>query len=355
MKKIPLFSFFFTLTFFFIPLSPLHAEDTTIPGNSREKDSPADSGLMRTKYITEFNEQYLVRIYINKPLLNLVIQYHPEKGEEDNSKQIKYSPNVFSNGGVSIDYRGIGLSLGRTLKNSEKDRDVYGKTEYRDFQFYYYAGSFGIDLYSQDYTGFYLTDSEDFGYTQGDPETVRSDLRIRTFGLNLYYIFDDTFSFRAAVNQSERQRVSRGSLLAMFSLTRFQVESDYSLIPANQEIYYREYSGFREGHFTSLSLSPGYAYTFVFKVKYYLTLGAFLGGGIMKKEYTTDSGEIKTWAMSGKGNLRIGAGRNSERLFFGLMLTGDYTATRRWWGKDQENTNVRAEVIEGELFFGWRF
>jgi hypothetical protein len=168
-------------------------------------------------------------------LLNLVIQYHPEKGGEDNSTPIKYSPNVFSNTGVSIYYQGTGISLGRTLKKSEKDKEIYGKTEYRDFQFYYYTSSFGFDLYSQDYSGFYLEDPESFGYTKGAPETIRSDLKIRTFGLNLYSIFDNAFSFRAAVNQSERQKDSHGSLLAMFSITRFQVESDYSLIPPDQE------------------------------------------------------------------------------------------------------------------------
>jgi hypothetical protein len=355
MNKTSPFTALFTLAFIFILFLSLYGEETTVSAEGTEQGSAIDSDTGRKKFITEFNENYLIRIFINKPLLNLFIKYHPEEGEEDNSKPVKYSPNVFSNGGISFDYKGIGISLGRTLKNSEKEKETYGKTEYRDFQFYYYAGSFGVDLYSQDYSGFYLKDPGNFGYTRGDPETIRSDLKIRTFGLNIYYIFDDAFSFRAAVSQSERQKDSHGSLLAMFSITRFQFESDYSLIPASQEVYYQEFSGLRKGRFTSMSLSPGYAYTFVFNVKYYLTLGAFLGGGIMKKEYTTGSGEIKTWAMSGKGNLRTGAGCNSERYFYGLILAGDYTATRRWWGKNQENTNVRAEVITLELFSGWRF
>jgi hypothetical protein len=355
MNKDSLFAIFFISGLFLNIFIPLHANDSINPADGTDQDSAIGANAERKESITEFNENFLIRIFINKPLLNLVIKYHPEKDEEDNSKTIKYSPNVFSNGGISVDYKGTGISLGRTLKNSEKDKETYGKTEYRDFQFYYYDSSFGVDLFSQDYSGFYLKDPGNFGYTRGDPETIRSDLKIRTFGLNIYYIFDDAFSFRAAVNQSERQKNSHGSLLAMFSITRFQFESDYSLIPANQEVYYREYSGLREGHFTSISLSPGYAYTFVTGVKYYLTLGVFLGGGIMKKEYTTASGEIKNWAMSGKGNLRIGAGCNSKRFFYGLMIAGDYTATRRWWGKNQESTNVRAEVINLDLFLGWRF
>jgi len=328
---------------FKILISPLAAE-TSDPGSNTDSDN-----------FKKYSKLLTIRTGISRPILALAIRPVEKDLSKSEGKIIRYSPNTMENLNVALSWNGLGISLGRELRFTEADTDRFGKTEYKNYQLYYHSRNFGIDLFWQEYSGFYLLLPQRFGYEPGEPETRRSDLSIRTVGMNAFYSFSDNFSFSAAFDQSERQIKSGGSVMLMLSMTRFSADSSYSLIPPSQEIYFGKEAGYRGGDYSSAGISPGYGYTLIFCDNWFITAAAFLGGGWMHKDYLTNEGIVKKNEPFGRFNARASIGHNSDDYFFGILGIYDTTSADRWWRRDEDKIVVRADVIFLEFYAGMRF
>ncbi len=325
----------------------------SVPAGALADDAPATAS---DESVQSYENTLTVRGYVRRPFLELTLRHYVPRGEENNSKIIRYAPNTLANWGGGFSWKGFGLSLGFNAPRSAKDENLYGKTEYRDFQLYYYGRRFGFDAHYQNYKGFYLLNSRAHGYDAGDPDTLRPDLAMRSAGFNVFYSFFDSFSFSAAFDQLERQVNSAWSPLVMVSGNRFMVRADRSLIPPAQEAFYGEFAGYRGGDYTGAAVSPGIAYTWIYREHFFLTAAGFMGAGWMKKEYTTALGDISDNEGFGKANLRLSLGYNQDSIFAGFLGTWDITASERTFGRrlDRELTEVIAVVINVELYAGVR-
>jgi len=321
----------------------------------------ADTGTVEEnkKSIENFDNRLTIRPYFQASLLKLNVKRYEkvptnitEQEEERYTDTITYEPNSLVNGGMRISYLGFGFSFTRTLDQSARDKEVYGETEYSDYQIYYYGRKFGVEVFYQKYEGFYLDDSDTFSLKKGDPETIRSDLSVATGGFNIFYVFSDNFSFKAAFSQLERQNAFDWSFLLMLSGIRFTINSDYSLIPENQESLYGDDAGFTGGTFTAVGISPGIGITKPFSNYCYITAALFLGTGYMHKRYDVAIGERVKHESFIKANIKLGAGYNGTTWFFGFSFLADESSSETI--ESGKGVGVVALVIVWEIFAGVR-
>jgi len=329
----------FLFIMFIIFIHPLLAEETDTENSPFKK----------------YSDQLMIRITPSRPWTAIEIRPVEAGFTKSDGKIIRYSPNILASAGVSASWKGYGLSLGRDIKRSEVNSDTYGKTEYRSYQIYYNSTHYGFDFFWRDIRGFYLLLPQRFGYERGDPETRRSDLTAKTFGVNMFYAFSDDFSFSASFGQSERQLKSGGSFMTMLSYTQFSIDSDRSLIPPSQEKFYGEEAGYRGGNYRGVGILPGYGYTLVLYDHWFITGVGFFGGGWMNKKYNRDKGTIIKDEPFGRFNARVSLGKNADNLFFGASGVYDATSADRWWRRDLDKIVIRMDVIYIEFYAGMRF
>jgi len=294
--------------------------------------------------IQSFNHMVNVRAFLGVTTLavDFVTTYTPA------SARVSYQPNPGAGGyyGVGVSWEGVGISFVGDIPPGDSDRDTYGDSSYENVSMFLYGKQYGIDLYYQRYQGLYLSNPEDFGMREGDPETIRPDLALSSLGVNVYYVFSGDFSLIGAFNQTERQLESGGSLLFMVSVMRFTVESDGPLVPSAFDG--GEYAGFYGGRFYSVAASPGYAYTFVYE-GFYLTLGAFIGGGLIYQEMDVASGEKSGYNTMLRSSVKSALGYNGESYFAGVIVIYDIIS-----GGSGELT-AEQMIFNLELFAGARF
>jgi hypothetical protein len=296
-----------------------------------------------------------IRVLIGVSDLSFTIEHYDEDGGDiDYTKEIAYYPNRGVFYGIDLSLYDYGISV-KKEEGSTKDEELYGKSDYYNFVFYKYSSKYGIDLHYQKYKGFYIDNPVDFGYQRGDPETIRSDLKAISFGINYFYVFSDDFSLSAAFHQLAVQYRWDWSFMLMISMDYTSISSDYSLIPPQEEEYYGKYAGFSDGRFISLGVSPGIGVTIPLSKFYYFTSAFFFGGGYMNKRYETDTGEFRKNRSFTKANLKLSTGYNDIDIFFGMLFLVDLTSTQPIIAAGGSGIRFDTLVAYGEFFAGTRF
>ena len=190
-----------------------------------------------------------------------------------------------------------------------------------------FSNRFNSTIYLQNYRGFYLANTADMipGWQKGDPYYIRSDLRSRTAGLEISYIFNSRrFSYRAAILQNEWQKKSAGSLLVGGGLIYNAIIGDSSLVPSHTH-YNLFFDGMKFYRSNSFSFSPliGYAYTFVIK-RHIFIMGSINGSvsvGFTQLLLEESAEKVKSGGIFGlRSELILSAGYNSDRWYFGFSF-----------------------------------
>ncbi len=341
--------------------------------------------------IDDFSERFTIRPFLAVPLQALVIQPSSSNsralrsligGDSDagsaspvTRKSITYFPNFKLAGGLGLSYWVFGISAQMAFQGTAKPERRYGRTRFIDLQLHYYFRKLGVDVFYQDYRGYYLESPRRYNgwvylentpvymsYRRGDPGTLRSDLRIATIGFNVFYVFSDNYSLDAAFKQTERQNRRGGSFLLMLSGINYRVSASSSLLPLTQEWLYGVYHGFKGGNFASLGLAPGYSYTFLIGRGYFITPVVFIGAGLtadsLKMQRTPQEllagrdGEKSKLEAFLKTNLRLAVGYNGDSFFYGLAGVLDISASQGF-----NKTSISVGLYRGycETFAGYRF
>jgi len=300
--------------------------------------------------IVDYSDRLIIRPYLLVPMNFLVIN-HYDSDSGSKSDDITYLPNPTLCAGAGVSWWIFGVSF-HMATTPLRDTGDYGETVFLDLQFNYYFRKFGFDLFYQRYRGYSLNEADSYHMPQGEAGAVRSDLTITAIGGNFFYIFSDHFSYNAAFKGTERQTASGGSFILMASLINNNIDSDYSLIPPEQEPLYGNDAGFQSGNFTSIGISPGYARTFIFTDGFYVTPSICVGTGLMRKSYSRLSGDKTIYGSFIKFNFRFAAGYNGDRWFYGLALVVDGTSSMSSMG----GRGISASTYGGylETFAGYR-
>ncbi|MCW3463735.1 DUF4421 domain-containing protein [Chitinophaga nivalis] len=275
-----------------------------------------------TAYIEDHTEDITARLYSSRKYTSYNII------DRKQSRNIMYRPNTPLNLGVGFNYKSLGLNLGFNFPFVNRHNEKYGNTKYIDLQTHIYLRKLVIDFYGQYYKGYYISNpTEVFGkaYVAENPFPQRPDIRNHGLGLNVQYIFNDKrFSYRAANLQDEYQKKSAGSFMVGGEVFFLKVQGDSSLIPSNMvdTTFLREQHYYRTG-VSSIAANAGYAYTFVYKQHFFISLSASLGVGVNQTNLHMDDGRITRdggWQVS--STVRASMGYNSSRYFAGVHYVG---------------------------------
>lgn len=269
--------------------------------------------------IKTFRDSFIIRPFLLYPSLELIIS------DGSGGNKINYKPNTKMNIGADVSWKGWGVSYSTGIIPIQK-KSTYGETDYLDFQMYYYFNKLNIDVFYQNYKGFYLSDNNE------KKRGIRSDLEMMNAGINLMYAVSDDYSFRSSFTQTERQMTSGGSVVFMASLNFMNIDSGYSLITPEKESTYAGNAGYRGGSYRSFTLLGGYSYTRIFKDKWYLTLSALLGEGGMHQVNTVSSGEKSSDTFCSRYHHRFGGGYNDDSFFAGFLTVIDLHSTEPFMG-----------------------
>ena len=237
-----------------------------------------DKNKNDTIYIEEYDAEFLVQPFFSGKNVKVSI-----KDKEEEKDFIDYKPNLRQSVGIVAAYKGLRLTL--SLKLPEND-DTYGKTKYTFLQLHLRGRKYGLNLYCQNYKGFYLSNPNKFDtvYFAGGPFPARPDIHYTSIGFQTYYSFSKKFSIKAAFHQSERQLKNAGSFMIMLSNRFDHLSNNNSLIPKSHKSDYNDLANFKRGGFNTLLLQPGYGYSFIYE-RFYFTPVVFVGGGVQFQSY----------------------------------------------------------------------
>lgn len=148
-------------------------------------------------------------------------------------------------------------------------------------------------------------------------------LNLRTFGLDVYYFFNNKkFSYGAVHSFSKFQRKSAGSFMAGFSFDNQNINLDFNCLPENM-LQYLGHSGERifRFHYNDFCLSGGYSYNWVLNRHWVFNITAAPAIGVKHSLDLPMSGHTDTVSMNIKG--RGGLIYNVRNFFFAALAKFD--------------------------------
>jgi hypothetical protein len=235
-----------------------------------------------------------------------------------------YMPNVSNRLGAKFRYKGLGLGITFQLPSNEF---IYGKTKSIGLLL---NGQFGMANWGTDFfflrnRGHYIENAENVisGWKNGTPHPTRYDLRVTSLGINTYTVFSEYFSMKAAMHQTEKQMKSAGgiSLAGGFEYNHFR--GDSSVVPPSQFRFYEDIDSLSAASFLTVSLAPGFAYTYVYS-DVFLTGMVHLGAGaqIQARKMEGKDGPISPGAsLLGYINYRFIGGYNGDTFYGNVAIT----------------------------------
>ena len=265
-------------------------------------------------YITDLTQQLTVRLYGSEKFTSYRLR------DRQAGEQVFYRPNSPFNLGFGFNYKFIGLNIGINFPFINV-YNLYGRTRFLDLQSHLYLRKIVVDFYGQYYKGYYLVNTSALRDNYPGMVYRRPDIGTLNAGLSVQYIFNDRrFSFRAAYLQNEYQKKSAGSVMAGGDIHTVFIRGDSAVVPGS--VRYDSFfngSRFDRSNIYCATVNGGYAYTFVVKKHYFLTLSGDAGLGV---NYTVLEGGATGRETGLQGQLnttwRVAAGYNSDTYFAGV-------------------------------------
>lgn len=236
---------------------------------------------------------------------------------------VSYEPNTPFLAGLGLGYGNFGISVDWKMPGIDKDHSRYGTTRAQDLQGYYYADRIGVDLFYQNYSGFYADYPN--GKSDNSLADIRSDLRVTNLGANVYFSLLDSFSLKPAFRQAGWQDGFRFGLLLGASLNAFTVSSGATIIPATLESRYPQYAGYRGGKYLNLAVMPGIGLSYADRGAFFMTVVLMVGGGVTDATIEVNAGKSSAITGNFKGNAKVNLGARTESLVVGIAMIADFT------------------------------
>ncbi len=270
----------------------------------------ADS--LRGRYVQRFPDKFFLWPVIKQRSLFFDIS-----SRTDRSKLLNYRPNNAFGVGMGFYLFEVVVELTTAVPLNEKSRATFGESDVRDLQINFLGKNWGGDVYSQNYSGFYVADPNKL-ITTDDEFAKRPDIEMVNNGINAIYILNhNTFSLRSAYNFSERQLKSKGSFVITGSLNNVRVHADSSILGSRYQNFF-SVDPFHVLRYTTLSMAPGYTYSLVYR-SFFLNTTLALGPAHHWIYYkpANSSGQYDM-AINTFADIRISIGYNGQRFFSGM-------------------------------------
>lgn len=299
---------------------------------------------IRATNIQSFPDHFFIWPVIKQRSLSFEVQNNLSRKEK-----LIYKPNNAYTLGLGAYVFDLGLELTFAIPIDEKNHARFGSSSARDFQINALGKKWGADFFYQKYNHFYI-DDPNVPVPPDDPFPQRNDINTRNLGISGIYIFNDTrFSFKSAYNFAERQLKSSGSFLLIGTINSFKVNGDSSVVSDQAQTFIGQESEFKTLKHTTFSISPGYAYNFIYK-DFFLNTTLFFGPAHNWIYFEREDGSTKNDTnINAFVAFRIGIGYNSDKFFTGLNFV---TQSRSAVFEDIRFTNSTSTF---RFLVGYRF
>src|SRR5690606_27112168 len=235
----------------------------------------------------------------------------------------------------------------------EQSIERYGRSDARDLQLNVLAKRWGADLFSQNYSGFYIEDDK-VEVLKDEAFPQRADIGIKNFGLTGHYVFNyRKFSLRSSYNFSERQLSTRGSFVLLGTLSTFRIAADSSIVTPERRQDFGAEADFTRIRYTSFSIAPGYAFNLTYN-NFFLNTTLAIGPAHHWLNYDLEGlratqHDITVNTFFGA---RVAIGYNGPRLFGGVTFISQGN-TLRVDTVNFSSSNSVFKVLVGYRFREW--
>ncbi|HMC96223.1 MAG TPA: DUF4421 domain-containing protein [Flavobacteriales bacterium] len=273
-----------------------------------------------TAYVRDYSHQLTMRLYSST-------KYNAFFIASNSFNDLAYRPNNRINLGIGASYHSLTLNLGFGVPFLNGDDAVRGKTRYLDAQANIHTQRWATNLFLQVFGGYYISSHTlgQVGWQQDTEFPYRADLVQFNIGASTLRIMNDKrFSYRASFNQDAWQRRSQGSFLLGGYATYYSVHADSSLVPTRLIDQFDAHALMRRGNFVDIGPMGGYAYTFVVKEHWFLTVSGAVGAGLSVQHVISEIPEGEAHRTDvGPGwhaQIRSGMGYNSQKNYVGIAI-----------------------------------
>ncbi len=328
----------FSVALIFISFFNISFSQTdSIKSNKKEKTD--------TLYVSDMSKKLSLRI------VNIIKRSDLTLTNKETGKYLVLSPNGQVNIGVGINYKWLALIIAFKMPYSNNDNDIYGETSRLDMQLNLYQRNYGIDFHFQKYTGFYISNAQQYIDTAFTIYPQLPNMKLYSAGISGYYFFNNKkFSYRAAYIRNEIQKKGQGSMV---------LGSYYNLNVANNDqgfgvevIPDSVHTNLNISHILSKSygVNFGYTYTFIIAKKLFLNLSLTPGLGIVSSNIKSQNELLKLKPILATNYIgRMAIGYEKNKYYFGI------TAFIAGSAYDYEYLKIQPSTSNVKIFFGKRF
>lgn len=326
--------------FFFTPLGWVYGQE----GAELTVNTPNKYDSTRSMYIKTYPDHFFLWPLLKQRKLDFEITDLPAK-----NKRLMYKSNSPYALGLGAYIFEVGLELTAAIPLDSKSKEIYGNSDAKDLQVNVFAKRWGLEMFRQKYTGFYIVDPT-LKIPDNTPYPQRADIRTSNTGLTWSYIFNHKkFSLRSTQNFAERQIKSAGSFILYTAIAGFKTRGDSAIVGETYRDYYGVNAKIMEIKSTMFSIVPGYTYNFVYK-NFFLTGALAIGPSHNWLKYRAEDGtstndiEFRAYFVT-----RVAIGYSNDRFFTGLSFGSQ--------GGNMKFDSIQLTSSSGtfKLLFGYRF
>ena len=220
-----------------------------------------------------------------------------------------------------------------------------GQSHFFDFQLGYHNTRWGADLFVQNYSGFFIKNTTEFG--GANPYYLFPNLKWSHYGLIGRWAMDNQgFSISALTTQSEQIKKTAGSYFLVGGYRYHSLDTDVSIIPTTLSGINTEMESLRKLKTHSLNLGTGAG-------KYWVNDShLFIGGlfdligtyGIYNYDITNGTTNSSYGTLS--YNLKLAFGYSGESFRTGINFSADVTTLKGF-----NSSFIKPVATQGLLYF----
>ena len=249
------------------------------------------------------------------------------EGLGPNLPVIEYEPNIPGLSRLGINALGFGVSASFRADVKELNTQK-GESRFFDFQIGYHNTRWGLDLFVQEYEGFYIKNTSAIGGST-NPYYTYPDLSFRHYGLMGRWAVDNQgFSISNLMNQAEQIKKTAGSYFIVGGIRHHTLDTPQTFIPTQYNGINTEMDQLRSIKTHSLNLGVGAGKYWVSEARLFAgavfdLLGTY---GLYSYEQTNIDSTSSYGTLS--FNLKAGFGYSGENFRTGVSFSTEMTTLR---------------------------
>lgn len=323
----------------YLLIIPLFLISTSLFSQKEYLDS-----ISRAQYIERFPDYFFVWPVFRQRASSFVLQ-----NASNTNSNLTFSPNIRFHTGLGFYLFEIGFQFIVAIPRPSSSIAEYGESNSFDIQASLVGKNWDVELFQEDYKGYYLEDSQ-VPIPSGIPKLQRRDIATSNRGISaLFFTNKRKYSVRAIYNFYERQLRSAGSPLVSVSYNHFTLGADSLVYNQYHQKTLDTQGGFDHMQYQTIAVSGGYGYNLVLHKNWFIGSNVAVGPVLQFFEYSKLSDHKSQVDVRPYINWRITGGLNSERFFAGITYT--YQSVEI----DYENVHLSSRNGTFRLVFGYRF